>query len=280
MKFKSIEENIDFLDNENDKSNSAEYDYIDNTLMSTERNRILFDRSPLAIVIINRKGIFLDSNRKLYEWLGYTPAEIIGKRLTEVPFLPDNSKKTILDNFNKRISGEDVPPYEVEFIHKNGTIKYGEINGSLLRDENHELTLDIVMVSDVTEKKKTYENLKDNEHRYKILFENTTELVQSVNTEGKFVDVNPAWLETLEYSKEELPGLTLINILREDQVQHCVELFNKVCQGENIKDIETVFISKTGKEIFVKGNTAGYFRNGIFIATVGIFRDISKMKSV
>ena len=135
--------------------------------------------------------------------------------------------------------------------------------------------MDIVMVSDVTEKKKALQNLKDNEDRYRTLFENANDLIQSVDGDGKFVDVNPKWLETLEYSKEEIQNLTLLNILREDQVQHCMGLFNKVRQGESIRNIETVFVSKTGKEILVEGSAKGYFRDGIFIATVGIFRVIS-----
>jgi len=270
---------MDLYNDFRDKSNIAEHDYIDKILISTDRNKIFFDCSPLAIVIINKKGIFLDANRKLYDWLGYRPAEIIGRSFTEVPFLPDKSKKTIVNNFNKRMRGEEVPPYEVELIHKNGMQKYGEIHGNLLHDDARGVTMDIIMVSDITEKKKALESLKDKEERYRTLFENTTDLIQSVNAEGNFVDVNPTWLEALEYSKEELNNLTLINILRENEVQHCMELFNKVRQGESIKNIETVFISKTGKEIFVKGSAKGYFRDGIFIATVGIFRNISKIKS-
>jgi PAS domain-containing protein len=84
---------MDFDNNFRDKSNIAEHDYIDKFLMSTDRNKIFFDCSPLAIVIINEKGIFLDANRKLYDWLGYKPAEIIGNSFIEVPFLPDKSKK-------------------------------------------------------------------------------------------------------------------------------------------------------------------------------------------
>jgi PAS domain S-box-containing protein len=271
---------MDLLNDSKDESNIAEYNYIDKILMSTERNKILFDWSPLAIIIVSEEGIFLDANRKLYDWLGYRPDEIIGRSFTEVPFLPDKSKKTIVNNFDKRMRGEDVPPYEVELVHKNGMQKYGEIHGNLLSDDARGVTMDIIMVSDITEKKNAFEILKDNEERYRTLFENTTDLIQSVNAEGNFVDVNPAWLETLEYSKEELHNLTLINILREDKVQHCMELFNKVRQGESIKNIETVFISKTGKEIFVKGSAKGYFRDGIFIATVGIFRDISKNEIV
>jgi PAS domain S-box-containing protein len=260
----------------NDRSNINEYDYIDKILMGTDRNKILFNWSPLAIAIISKEGIFLDANRKLYDWLGYKTAEIIGKSFIEVPFLSDKSKKIIVNNFNKRIRGEFIPPYEIEFIHKNGIKKYGEIYGNLLHDSVRGVTMDIIMVSDITEKKKAFESIKDNEEKYKILFENTTDLIQSVNAKGNFVDVNPAWLETLEYSKEELNNLMLIDVIRKDEVQHCMELFNKVVKGEIIKNIETVFVSKTGKEIFVEGSAKGYFKDGEFIATVGIFKEVSK----
>ena len=272
-------DNINLFNDFEDKSNINEYEYIDKILMSTERNKIFFDWSPLGIVIVNENGIFLDANKKLYEWLGYEPAEIIGKSFTEVPFIHNNSKKLIINNFNKRMRGENVPPYEIELVHKNGMQKYGEIYGNLLNDVKRGITMDIIMVSDITDKNKAFQNLKDYQERYRILFENTSDLIQSVNIEGKFVDVNPAWLETLEYSKEDLKNLTLINILREDQIQHCIEILNKVYQGESIKNIETVFVSKTGKEIFVKGNVKGFFREDVFIATVGIFRNISKINN-
>ncbi len=273
------EDTTDLFNDYNDKSNTSEYDYIDKILINTERNKVLFDLSPLAIIIVSKEGIFLDANRKLYDWLGYRPAEIIGRRFTEVPFIPDKSKKTIINNFNRRMRGENVPPYEVELVHKNGMKKYGEIHGNLLSDYVHGVILDIIMVSDITEKKKAFEILKDNEERYRTLFENTTDLVQSVNAEGYIVDANPAWIDTLEYSKDEIYNLTIINILRKDEVKHCLEVLNKLRQGESIKNIETVFISKTGKEIYVKGRAEGIFREGIFIATVGIFRNITKMKS-
>ena len=262
----------DLFNGSTNKSNMNEYDYIDKVLMSDERTRIFFNSSPLAILIINKKGIFIDANRKLYDWLKYKPYEIIGKSFNQISFLSNDSKRTIINNFNKRMRGEEVPPYEVEIFHKNGMKKYGEIYGNLLYDDVRKLKLDIIMVNDITEKKKANENLKDNEQKYRMLFENTNDLVQSVDAQGNFVDVNPRWLEKLEYSKEEIKNLNFIDILRKDQVQHCVDIFEKVKQGEKITNVKTVFISKSGKEIFVKGNIKGLFRNGIFTATVGIFK--------
>ena len=267
-----------FEEVESEELRSAEFDFIDRTLVGDEKNKTLFDWSPEAIVIVNRKGVFIDANRKLYEWLAYKPEEIIGKHILEVPFLPQKTKEMIKENFARRMLGKDVAPYEVEFLHKNGTRKWGVIHGILLRDDANNVTLDLIMVSDITERKKALEELQQSEERFRTLFENTEDLIHRVN-EGKcFVDVNPKWLEMLEYSRDEVKDLHISDILRQDQISRYNEIFDRVCQGEEIKNFETVFVSKTGKEIIVEGNIRGQFKEGKFIATVGIFRDITKKK--
>ena len=265
---------------ESQNSGEAEYDFIDKVFMGDQRNKTLFDWSPLAIVIINREGVLLDANKKLYEWLGYKPEEVIGRDLSTIPFFTPETREILVSNFMKRMSGEDIPPYEVEFLHKNRTRRWGEVHGSRLKDDANNVMLDIVMVSDVTDKKKALEGLKESEERYRNLFENANDLIQCVDAEGRFVDVNPKWLDTLEYTKDDVKNLTLLDILREDQVQHCVELFKKVFHGESVRSVEAVFVSKTGKEIYVEGSANGQFKDGRFISTVGIFRDVTDRKKV
>jgi PAS domain S-box-containing protein len=259
-------------------SGEAEYDFIDKVFMGDQRNKTLFDWSPLAIVIINKDGVLLDANKKLYEWLGYKAEEVIGRDLSAIPFFTPETREILVNNFMKRMRGEDIPPYEVEFLHKDRTRRWGEVHGSRLKDDVNNVMLDIVMVSDVTDKKKALEGLKESEERYRNLFENANDLIQSVDAEGRFVDVNPKWLDTLEYTMEDVKNLTLADILREDQVQHCMDLFKKVFHGESVKNFEAVFVSKTGKEVYVDGSANGYFKDGRFISTVGIFRDVTERK--
>lgn len=57
-----------------------------------------------------------------------------------------------------------------------------------------------------------------------------------------------------------------------------MELFKKVCEGKAFEHIEVVFVSKDGKEIYVEGNVNPWFKDGKFIATRGIFRDITERK--
>ena len=82
----------------------------------------------------------------------------------------------------------------------------------------------------------------------------------------------------LEYTDEEIEKITLWNILRKDQIPHCMEVFKKVCSGEVVDRVEVVFLSKSGKEIYLEGAANARFKDGKFVATRGIFRDITERK--
>ena len=96
--------------------------------------------------------------------------------------------------------------------------------------------------------------LKENEERFRDLFENATDLIQSVDANGRFIYVNKRWLKTLHYTKKDIENLTFKDIIRKDQIPHCMEIFKRVCNGESFEKIETVFITKDGREIIVEGN--------------------------
>ncbi len=260
----------------NEESTAPEYDIIDRILLGDQRNKTLFDCSPEAIVIINSQGVFLDANQRMYDWLGYKPEEIIGVPVSAAPFFSAETQKNILEKFNLRMKGVNIPPYEAEFIHKDGSKLWGVIHGSVFKDTATGVMLDLVMVSNVTEQKYAIERLRESEEKYRSIFENASDLIQCVDVRGYFFEVNPAWLHTLEYTKEETQKLMLQDILREDQIPHCMDIFHRVYQGESVKNVHTVFISKSRREIHVEGNINAIVKNNIFIATIGIFREVTK----
>ena len=124
------------------------------------------------------------------------------------------------------------------------------------------------------------EALRESEEKYRDLFENANDLIQSVDREGKFVYVNRKWLEVLGYNKDEVKNLQLGDVLREDQIPHCMEIFEVVSSGTAVDHVEAVFISKEGREIPVEGNANAQFEKGEFVATRGIFRDATRRKQV
>ncbi|MEI2421879.1 PAS domain S-box protein, partial [Arthrospira platensis SPKY2] len=87
---------------------------------------------------------------------------------------------------------------------------------------------------DITRMKRDQEALRTSEERYRDLFENATDLIQSVDVEGHFQYVNAAWRTALGYSDEDLSDLRLQDIIHPDHRAECMDQFNKVMAGEEV----------------------------------------------
>jgi len=123
-------------------------------------------------------------------------------------------------------------------------------------------------------------NLLDSESRYQHLFENANVMIQSVDTEGRFIMVNKEWEEKLGYKREELNGITLFDIIDKECLEHCSEVFQKVVMGEPQKNVQAVFIAKDGHKVIVEGNAFSRIVDGKVLATHGIFRDVTEKARV
>ena len=59
-------------------------------------------------------------------------------------------------------------------------------------------------ITDITGRKIAEQQLKESENKYRTLFESSTDGIYSTDMEGKFIEVNKAFLKMLGYSKNEL----------------------------------------------------------------------------
>ncbi|HSE35712.1 MAG TPA: PAS domain S-box protein, partial [Blastocatellia bacterium] len=124
--------------------------------------------------------------------------------------------------------------------------------------------------------RRTEEALRKSEERYRDLFENATDLIQSCAPDGKLMYANRAWCEALGYTADEIPKLTIFDIIHPTTRQHCQEVFNRVMSGEKAQHIEAMFVTKDGNTIRVEGNSSCRFKDGKPYATRSIFRDITE----
>jgi PAS domain S-box-containing protein len=136
----------------------------------------------------------------------------------------------------------------------------------------------VTLVSDITERKKTEEKLRESEERYRDLFESASDLIQSCDIEGKLVYVNRAWRDALGYSEKEIPNLNFWDIVHPNYLAHCKQTLKRVRAGETVTNIETGFVAKDGRLIHVEGNINPVRKEEKVVATRTIFRDITTRK--
>ena len=133
---------------------------------------------------------------------------------------------------------------------------------------------------DITEQKKAEETLRESEARFRDLFENVSDLIQSISPEGKFLYVNRAWRDTLGYSEEEVSKMSVFDIIHPDSRDHCIDLFRRILSGENISNTEAIFLAKDGRRVMLEGTLNCKLAGRKPIATRGIFRDITQRKCI
>ncbi|MGB7441336.1 MAG: adenylate/guanylate cyclase domain-containing protein [Coleofasciculaceae cyanobacterium] len=117
--------------------------------------------------------------------------------------------------------------------------------------------------------------LLEREEQYRDLFENASDLIQSVTPEGCFLYVNRAWREILGYSETEIAQISLFDIIHPQCQVDYREIMQRLTSGEKIEAIKLEFITKGRKKISVEGNINCKFVEGKPVATRGIFRDIT-----
>ncbi|OQX57908.1 hypothetical protein B5M50_05240 [candidate division KSB1 bacterium 4484_219] len=111
---------------------------------------------------------------------------------------------------------------------------------------------------------------------YRDILESANDLIQSVAPDGSFLYVNRAWRKTLGYSRKEISGLSLFDIIHPDNQTHWREIFQRVLSGKKVNHIEATFVSKEGRKVYLEGSISCRFAKGKPVVTIGIFRDISE----
>jgi two-component system sensor histidine kinase/response regulator len=131
---------------------------------------------------------------------------------------------------------------------------------------------------DITELRQTEVALRESEQQLQDFLDSANELIQSVTPDGRFSYVNRKWRETLGYGPEEVPHLSLLDIIHPDSQAHCMEVFQDLLSGNVVDNVEAVFVAKDGSEITVEGSASCKVLDGKAVSTRGIFHDVTERK--
>ena len=239
-----------------------------------DRDRF-FDLSLDMLCIAGFDGYFKRLNPAWSATLGFTDEELMARPFIEFVH-PDDREQTIAEARKLAEVGADTIAFENRYLCKDGTYKWLSWNSTAYQEQHHLYAI----ARDITMYRQAQDALHESEARYSDLFENATDMIQSVDTDGRLLFANRAWLKTFGYTEEELSSLTMSDIIHPDQKIHCMDIFKRVMSGENIERVETIFVTKTGRPIDVEGDINCKFEDGQPVSTRGIFRDITERKEV
>jgi len=179
------------------KAEIAERRRVEEVLRESEdKYRTLVERANDGIAIVQNSRLAF-TNRRFAQMTGYAAEELTGKSFTDI-IAPSELLK-MMDHHRRRIEGEDVESlYETTIRHRDGTDIPVEFNASLITYNGRPAS--IILVRDITERKKAEEALRASENLLKSQFENSPDMILTISPELKILTMNhtPGKRVTLE----------------------------------------------------------------------------------
>jgi len=149
--------------------------------------------------------------------------------------------------------------YELELIRKDGTRVFAEVTSRFMADEGGKVSGVIGVTRDITERKRSEERLIKSESRYRLLAENVTDVIWTMDRELGFTFASPSVRSMLGYSADEFMRLSLREVMTPGSYDYARETFERgVRDGPESSDplgavtFETEQIRKDGARIWVE----------------------------
>ncbi len=252
---------------------------------SEEKNRLLVDNAAEGIIVV-QDGVLKFANPKCTEISGYPNQELVSRSFLELVH-PDD-RQAIAENYVKRLAGEDVPNnYRFRVVDKTGSTKWLQINTVQLTWEGGPAVLS--MLNDITERREAQEALRESESRYRLLAENVSDVIWSLNMRSKRAFFSPSVTHLLGYTLQEAQAMKMKEVVSPTSYPKALmafsELLGKRGNGSDGRSsstqVEVELMREDGSFVWVdvsvtllrdaKGQPAEIF---------GVIRDITQRKKV
>lgn len=244
---------------------------------SEEKFRTLMEQSIDMFFLHDMDGKIIDVNRQGEEMTGYSRSELLSMSIPDLD--PDYYQREDRGAFWKKIHYNEPFQVQARLIRKDGSIFWADVVLSKVKISGR--TLFMTLSRDITERLELYEALKRSEEKYRMLYENAPMPYQSLDENGCFLEVNPAWLETLGgYTKEEVIGKSFSEFIHPDSLHDFrknLAAFKKTGKAEN-----NVYKLRTKNGEYIDASFKGciaFSETGKFLRTHCVFEDMTKLKA-
>ena len=275
---------------------TAQKELEDQVLEHSLRFKSAFEYSPNGMALVGLDGKWLMVNKSLSSMLGYSKEEFLSLTFQDITYKTDLDADLRL--LKETIEGKrDTYSMEKRYIHKDGSIVYGLLNVSLIRDEKNEPQYFVSQINDITKRVEAKEELQNSLLELQGLLSASTQVaIIEADLTGIVKKYNKGAENLLGYTAKDVIDIHNVGVFHDpDDVEkrskvlskkygeelHGLDLFTYNAQRGRYDSEEWIFVRKDGSKFPVQlvvtaiknkdNETTGY---------LGIATDISQLKEM
>jgi len=240
---------------------------------SEEKFSKAFNACPALITIVSMKdGRYIDVNDRQLSTTGYQRNEVIGKTSTELGFwLNTVDRQRYVDDL---IKNGTLRNHEIRNRMRNGELRDFLVSCELIEIEGRKCSLNFML--DITDSKKTEDELTQNQLLLKTIIESATEAIYAKDAFGTYRSINGAGAQMLGYKINEVIGRTDTDLVSAETSDAFRKTDKYVMSSGQAYECEELGI-ENGKT-FLSHKTPWRDNSGNIIGVIGVSSDISERK--
>ncbi len=198
-----------------------------------EQLRSHLENSPLGVIEYTKDLYVTKWSKKCEEIFGWSEEEMIGKHAFD--FIYEPSKKEVVE-VGSELSKGDV---NGNISYNSNYTKSGKIvdciwYNSIIKNEDGEVLNIMSLVEDITLKNQAEEQLRESEHRFRTLVNNSPYCIHEIGLDGMLTSINKAGLGIVGLSEEhEIVGLPYLQNIGEKDLPRIADLQERAFKGEH-----------------------------------------------
>ena len=189
------------------------------------------ENSSDIIIITDKSGKIQYCSRSIERFTGYKPEELIG-RIGITLIHPDDVKRALSDYGKVILSMASATPNSFRIVRKDGAVRYFEGLGKNLLD-NPAVEGFIMNIRDITERKQAEEKLDKEKQRFRILSDQSSDIILLINREKTIIYENSAVEKIVGLKREERIGKNVLENLHPDDLHIVINTFDALIGDSN-----------------------------------------------
>jgi hypothetical protein len=238
--------------------------------------RKIVESTNTILLQVTSRGEVVFVNAAACQAIGAAPKEILGK--VYLRFVHPEDRKRIGDYFLAAVHGKvGLTEVEFRFLDPLGSTRWVSFLASPVIEKGR-MTGVSATGQDITRRKRTEEELRESEGRYRLLTESTSDLICELDGEARCQFVNGNFSRLLGFQSEELLGRFVFDLVHRDDLPEFVNRFSRLVEGgcSEMTDVRLTEKSGDWRRFEVVGNRI--LRQDGEIRLVLVARDVTERK--
>jgi PAS domain S-box-containing protein len=237
----------------------------------------IFDQAAVGIAQISLDGTWLRVNKRYCQMLGYSEAELRSKTLKDFTH-PDDCAE-VLDARRQLLEGTiSLHSMEKRYIRRDGTVFWGKLNRSLVRNDENLPQYFIAVVEDITEKKLAERALMESEQRFRNMADAAPVMIWVSGPDKRCTFFNKPWLDFRGRSMEQELGKGCLEGIHPDDQDRSLAIYHSAFGARRPFQKECRLQRADGEYRWVLDNGRPVYRDGEFAGFIGSCIDITEQK--